>query len=106
MVGDTKNSARKNTAPKNSTTVATNDTQSSGQDKVLLNLKRVRGQLDGIISMYEDERGCVDIVRQVIAARSSLGRVAKDLLTCEASRCTKHRQLDELSAILTEVFRY
>lgn len=75
-------------------------------DKVLTQLKRIRGQIDGVIKMYEDERTCVDIVRQVIAARSSLGSVAKSLLTSEASRCTKERKPDELSLILKEIFRY
>lgn len=75
-------------------------------DEVLVLLKRIRGQLDGVIKMYEDERSCVDIVRQVIAARSSLGRVAKDLLFSEATRCSKERKVNELADILKEVFRY
>ncbi len=69
-------------------------------------LKRIRGQLDGVIKMYDDERACVDIVRQVVAARSSLGRVARDLLTNEASNCSKERRMDDLDEILKEVFRY
>ena len=75
-------------------------------DPVLLQLKRIKGQLDGIISMYEDEQTCVDIVRQVIAARGSLGRVARDLLTGEAARCTRQRNVAELEEVLKEVFRY
>lgn len=75
-------------------------------DRVLTQLKRIRGQLDGIIAMYQTERACVDIVHQVIAARSSLGRVARDLLTSEASRCSRERKISELEAILAEVFRY
>jgi len=76
------------------------------KDKVLTQLKRIRGQIDGIIKMYEDERTCVDIVRQVIAAKSSLGSVAKSLLSNEATRCTKERKLEELNEILKEIFRY
>ncbi len=75
-------------------------------DKVITQLKRIRGQLDGIIRMYEDERGCIDIVRQVVAARSSLGRVSRDLLSGEATRCSKERKAEELNDILKEVFRY
>jgi DNA-binding FrmR family transcriptional regulator len=82
-------------------------TQSLSQsDKALVQLKRIRGQLDGVISMYEDERTCVDIVRQIIAARSSLGRVARDLLTGEASRCSQERRIGDLDAVLKEIFRY
>lgn len=82
------------------------DFPNTTQDPVLLQLKRVRGQLDGVIAMYEDERGCVDIVRQVIAARSSLGRVARDLLTGEAARCSRESKIEQLEEVLKEVFRY
>jgi DNA-binding FrmR family transcriptional regulator len=79
---------------------------STDKDKIIVQLKRIRGQLDGIINMYADERACVDIVRQVIAARNSLGRVAQDLLTNEASRCSKERKVEELQLILKELFKY
>ncbi len=75
-------------------------------DQVLVQLRRIRGQLDGIMSMYEDERGCVNIVRQIIAARSGLGRVARDLLTGEAARCSREDNVSELEEVLKEVFRY
>jgi DNA-binding FrmR family transcriptional regulator len=75
-------------------------------DKTLVQLKRIRGQIDGIISMYEDERSCVDIVRQVIAASNSLRTVARGLLTNEASRCSRERKIEELESILKEVFKY
>lgn len=76
------------------------------KDPVLAQLKRIRGQLDGVIKMYEDERACVDIVRQVVAARSSLGRVSRDLLTSEASSCSREKRHEDLDEILKEVFRY
>jgi len=75
-------------------------------DQILTQLKRIRGQLDGVIGMYDDQRACVDIVRQIAAARSSLGRVARDLLTKEAVRCSRERTPAELDAVLKEVFRY
>jgi len=75
-------------------------------DPILAQLKRIRGQLDGIITMYEDERMCIDIVRQVVAVRSSLGRVARDLLTSEASDCAREKRVEDLDEILKEVFRY
>lgn len=74
-------------------------------DPALVQLKRIRGQLDGLINMYEDERACIDIVRQVIAARNSLGRVARDILTGEATKCTKQSRLEDLDLLLKELFR-
>lgn len=75
-------------------------------DKTATQLKRIRGQLDGIIRMYQDNRNCVDIVRQVVAVRSSLGRVSRDLLSDQASKCSKEQRLEDLDDILKEVFRY
>lgn len=75
-------------------------------DKTLVQLKRIRGQLDGIIKMYDDERACIDIVRQVVAARGSLGTVARDLLTGEANRCTREQKPEQLQEVLKELFRY
>lgn len=75
-------------------------------DKSLTQLKRISGQIDGIIGMYEDGRSCVDVVRQAIAASNSLRSVARDLLTTEAGRCSRERNIDELEAILKEVFKY
>jgi CsoR family transcriptional regulator, copper-sensing transcriptional repressor len=76
------------------------------QDPVLTQLKRICGQLDGVTKMYDDERACIDIVRQIIAVRSSLGRVARDLLTDEATSCSKDNRTEDLDAVLKEVFRY
>lgn len=75
-------------------------------DALLKQLKRIRGQIDGILRMYEDERACVDIVHQVTAVRNSLGRVTRELLTKEAVRCSRERTPEELDKILQEVFRY
>lgn len=76
------------------------------QDQISTQLKRIRGQLDGVIKMYDDERVCVDIVHQIAAVRNSLGRVARDLLTDEAVRCSKERKPEQLQGILKELFRY
>lgn len=76
------------------------------QDKALTQLKRIRGQIDGVINMYEDERMCVDIVRQIIAVRNSLSGVARDLLTNEAYRCSKQQTPEELDKVLKELFKY
>jgi CsoR family transcriptional regulator, copper-sensing transcriptional repressor len=75
-------------------------------DPILTQFKRIKGQLEGIIAMYEDEQTCVDVVRQVIAARNSLGSVAQKLLSGEATKCTKERRVEDLQEILREVFRY
>jgi DNA-binding FrmR family transcriptional regulator len=75
-------------------------------DEIVVQLRRIRGQIDGVISMYEQERNCIDIVRQVIAVRNSLGRVARRLFSGEAARCSRERKNVELDALLQEMFKY
>lgn len=75
-------------------------------DPLTIKLNRIKGQLDGIARMYQDERQCVDVVRQIIAARNSLTSVARDLLTDEAHICSKQRRSEDLEKILKELFRY
>ncbi len=74
-------------------------------DQITTQLKRIRGQIDGVIKMYNDERACIDIVHQVVAARNSLGRVARDLLTSEASNCSRKNDLEKLDKVLKELFK-
>ena len=74
-------------------------------DPLLVQLKRIRGQIDGVILMYESDKSCVDVVRQVIAVRNSLGSVVRKLLFGEANRCTQERKVEELNEILKEAFR-
>jgi CsoR family transcriptional regulator, copper-sensing transcriptional repressor len=74
-------------------------------DPLLMQLKRIRGQIDGIIAMYESDQSCVNVVHQVLAARNSLGSVTRKLLFDKANRCTKERNVAELDEILKEAFR-
>ncbi|MCJ7859156.1 metal-sensitive transcriptional regulator [Corynebacterium kalidii] len=43
-------------------------------DAVLKRLRRARGQLDGVITMIEDDRDCRDIVTQLAAVSRALDR--------------------------------
>lgn len=50
-------------------------------------LKRVEGQIKGVLRMMEDEKDCKDIVTQLSAARSAIDRtigvvVSSNLITC------------------------
>jgi DNA-binding FrmR family transcriptional regulator len=86
-------------------TSTTTENLASDNDRVLVQLRRVHGQLGGVIKMYEEDRSCVDIVRQIAAVRSSLGRSARDFLTSEANRCSREQNIKELESILKELFR-
>lgn len=78
----------------------------SGDDKTIAQLKRIRGQIDGLIRIYQEERPCIEIAQQITAARNSLSRVARDILGSAASRCTRDKDGQQLDAILKELLKY
>lgn len=53
----------------------------------LLQVRKARGQVDGIHRMIEDDRYCAEVIVQIIAARASLQAVAKDLLNRHLKAC-------------------
>ena len=50
-------------------------------------LKTVRGHLDGIIRMVEEDQYCVDVMKQVSAAQASLERVNRVVLRNHLETC-------------------
>lgn len=81
------------------------------QAKLLARLRRVHGQVGGILKMVEDERYCVDILIQIAAARSALNKVAQLLLESHVDTCVadaiehgnaqqRREKLDELFEVL------
>ena len=59
--------------------------------KAALNrLKTVRGHLDGVIGMVEDERYCPDVMKQVSALQGSLEKVNRVLLQNHVETCVMH----------------
>lgn len=75
------------------------------EDKTVAQLKRIRGQIDGLIRMYEAERPCVEIAQQISAARSSLSRVSRDVLIQAAKYCVNDREQSQLQQILKELLK-
>ena len=53
-------------------------------------LKTVRGHLDAVIGMVEDERYCPDIMKQVSALQGSLEKVNRILLQNHVETCVMH----------------
>ena len=62
---------------------------------VLHLLKNARGQIDGIIKMVEDDRYCLDISQQVMAADAMLRRVNKEILSAHLKHCVEQAQSDQ-----------
>ena len=53
-------------------------------------LKTVRGHLEAVLGMVEEERYCPDIMKQVSALQSSLERVNRILLQNHLETCVTH----------------
>ena len=75
------------------------------QDDVLIRLKRVRGQVEGVMRMYEERRDCLEILTQIAAAREALAAVGKKILSGEAVACSWQGKHDKLDSILKELFK-
>ena len=54
---------------------------------VLNRLKTVRGMTDGIHRLVEDDVYCVQVLKQIAAARASLDKVARILLENHVANC-------------------
>ena len=65
------------------------------RNAVLHLLKNARGQIDGIIKMVEDDRYCMDISQQVMAADAMLRRVNKEILSAHLKHCVEHAGSDQ-----------
>ena len=85
----------------------------SDSTKILRLLKTARGQLDGIIRMVEDDRYCIDISNQIMAAQAILRNVNQQVLNdhlesrvqeaFEKDDARKHT--DEIMAIIGKLTR-
>ena len=79
--------------------------------KAALNrLKTVRGHIDAVIAMVDEERYCPDIMKQVSALQGSLEGVNRVLLENHVETCVMHAVKDgrttEIVTELLETIRY
>ncbi len=57
------------------------------KDELSKRLNRLKGQLEGIHRMVEEEAYCVDVLQQIAAVRGALGKVASKLLESHVNHC-------------------
>jgi DNA-binding FrmR family transcriptional regulator len=73
--------------------------------KVLMMLKRIQGQVGGIIKMLENGKECEDLLTQLSAAMNSLKTVARTLLSQEAEECIgNNKRPDKYAELLKRFF--
>ena len=77
----------------------------------LQRLRRIEGQVGGLVRMVEQERYCVDILTQIRAARAALKRVEESVLRDHVAHCVdqalrsgnadeQREKVDELVGVL------
>lgn len=55
----------------------------------LASLKRIEGQIRGIINMIDDGKYCIDVLNQIKAAKSALVSVESKVLKTHIESCVK-----------------
>lgn len=64
-------------------------------DKKLVNrMKRIEGQVKGVINMMEEEKECRDVVTQMSAIRSALDRTAALIVAENLKQCILEEKQD------------
>ena len=57
--------------------------------KQLASLKRIEGQVRGIINMIDDGKYCIDVLNQIKAAKSALVSVESKVLKTHIESCVR-----------------
>jgi CsoR family transcriptional regulator, copper-sensing transcriptional repressor len=65
------------------------------ESDIQLRLRRIEGQIRGVIGMLGDGKPCEDVVTQVLAARAALDRVAMEILRCSVEEAVTDQLSDE-----------
>jgi DNA-binding FrmR family transcriptional regulator len=59
----------------------------STRKSVTARLKRIEGQVGGLLRMVEDDRYCVDLLTQINAVRAALHKVEQQILEDHVTHC-------------------
>lgn len=59
------------------------------QARLLNRLRRIEGQVRGIVGMIEDDRYCIDVLTQLQAVRAALGKVESEMLKSHLGHCVE-----------------
>ena len=76
--------------------------KASHKSSALNRLKTVRGHLDAVLGMVEEERYCPEIMKQVSALQASLERVNRVLLQNHLETCVIHAVEEGRSAEIVD----
>ena len=64
--------------------------QADVKESCTARLRRIEGQVRGLVRMVEDDRYCIDVITQVQAVRAALKRVEEEVLRDHVGHCVEH----------------
>jgi DNA-binding FrmR family transcriptional regulator len=77
------------------------------RDDAIHRLKSIAGHVNGIIRMLEDDRYCIDVIKQIQATQTALSRVSESILDAHLRTCVttavQGDEPDERERVLSEV---
>jgi CsoR family transcriptional regulator, copper-sensing transcriptional repressor len=62
---------------------------------VQMRLRRIEGQIRGIIRMLDEGKSCEDVVTQIFAARAGMDKVAAEVLKCHITETLTEKPPEE-----------
>jgi DNA-binding FrmR family transcriptional regulator len=66
-------------------------------------ISRIKGQIEGVERMIDEERDSLDIVQQIVALNSALKKVGIEILKSETETCVSDKQKFEV--LLKNLFK-
>jgi DNA-binding FrmR family transcriptional regulator len=83
------------------------------QQKITRLLKTVKGQVEGILKMVEEDRYCIDISNQILATQSILRKINKEIIHAHMHHCVKeaftagdvNEKIEEILGIMDKMSR-
>ena len=62
----------------------------ANKESILRLLKIVRGQMDGLIKMVEEDRYCIEISDQILSSQSLLKKINFEILQSHFNHCVQN----------------
>ena len=77
----------------------------------LTRLKKVEGQIRGIMKMVDQEKYCIDIINQITAAEKALDGTAKIIMkrhveSCVSTAIVKGEGQNKIDELINTVFKF
>jgi DNA-binding FrmR family transcriptional regulator len=70
----------------------------ASEPEMQLRLRRIEGQIRGIIGMLDDGKSCEQVVTQILAARAAMDRVAIEVLKCHVEETLRDQLAEDARA--------